>query len=176
MRWNGIAAECVEYHDVVWKLVAFFYFALECEASIAEFDVTMGAACFAVGNVGEPLAAGGNVDDGWVDFVKDDSVELLGVGREGSGAEADVADADSPGGSIVMEIIEDDAHTTVRGVISGGHDAEFGRGELLAVDGGAVQQDKFFVRGVFKDGLFDREGAEEVSTFVDDAVALGEQV
>ena len=57
----------------------------------------------------------------------------------------EVADADAAGGTIGVEVIEHDADAAGRGVIGGGHAAEFGRGELRAVDRGAVQQDEFVV-------------------------------
>ena len=146
-------------------------FVLEREAGVAEFDIAVGAALFAIGDVGEPFAAGGDVDDGRVDFVEADVVELEGVGGEGAGAEADVADADAAGRAIGVEVIEHDADAAVRGVIGGRHAAALGRDELRAVDRGAVQQDKFLVGGVFWSGFFDGEGAEEVAAFVDDAFA-----
>ena len=87
----------------------------------------MGAAVAAIGDVGEPLAAGRDVDDGRVDFVEADVVELQGIGGERAGAEADVADADAAGRAIGVEVIEHDADAAGCGVVGGRHAAAFGR-------------------------------------------------
>src|SRR4051812_17023172 len=98
----------------------------------------MGTALFAVGNVREPFAAGRDVNDGRVDLVEGDGVELEGVGGQGAGAQADVSDANAARRTIGVEVIEDDTDAAGCGVVGGGQAAEFGRGELGAVDGGAV--------------------------------------
>src|ERR1700759_4516163 len=117
----------------------------------------------AIGSGGETLAAGRDIDDGRVNLIEADVVELAGVGGECAGAEADVADADAAGWPVFVEEIEDGADTAVRGVVGGGQRGTFAVAELRAVDRGAVQQGELVGVAVWLTCFLDSEGAEKVA-------------
>src|SRR5689334_23294389 len=123
----------------------------------------MGAALAAVGDVGEKLAAGRDIDDRGIDLVEADVVQLAGVCRERAGAEADVADSNAAGRAVFVEEVEHPADAAVRGIVRRGQLAAFAVAELRAVDRGAVEQSELVGVTAWLTCFLNSESTEKVA-------------